>query len=180
MELKFEHSRKVTSGKDPVAVQIRDEEVYVFFRDPQQEEQDFKYVKAKTPRGVWKDLEFKGPEIASRAVYADEGPVYINSYNYAGEENWLVWFSRNIHRIAKFPGDAITSSAPYKLYYTTDTDRIFWNINDSWYMVASLRHNYLRDLLEDNHPQYLNKERHSEDEHSQVLNKVRKINILGM
>lgn len=43
-----------------------------------------------------------------------------------------------------------------KLYYATVNERAFWNIDGKWTFFASPRHSQLKELNQDNHPQYHN------------------------
>lgn len=67
------------------------------------------------------------------------------------------------------PDASTTTTSQYKLYYATDTKKIFWNIDDRWEFVATLRHSLLEELGLDDHPQYLTTKRHDTPERHSFL-----------
>lgn len=48
----------------------------------------------------------------------------------------------------------------HRIYYATDTEKMFWNIDGVWTFMATLKHSLLKELNEDHHTQYLNETRH--------------------
>ena len=58
----------------------------------------------------------------------------------------LAWLDGNTHRIAIFPSaddKLYDPNTPYRLYYATDTRKLYQNIADTWQFVATQDHTNL-------------------------------------
>ncbi len=164
MELKFEAAQKLCRGSYPNAIHASTNEIIVFFVQDGQ----LYFIKASTPLGDFNDLQFTSPE----RIAIDTDVKYLSIQDLPGVRSWLVWHSGNeFHRMATIPDDGTTfnDESPYRLYYGVDTDKLYMNISEQWYFIASLRHGLLKELDQDHHLQYLTEERHRETEVHQLL-----------
>jgi uncharacterized repeat protein (TIGR02543 family) len=57
---------------------------------------------------------------------------------------------------AQFNEKATVSTNNKKLYLATVKEKAYWNVDGKWTFFATPRHGNLKDLGDDNHPQYLN------------------------
>lgn len=61
----------------------------------------------------------------------------------------------------------------HRIYYGTDSQKLYINLGDHWEFIATLRHGLLGELNEDTHLQYFNSVRHqAPGAHSHLLRKL--------
>jgi uncharacterized repeat protein (TIGR02543 family) len=75
---------------------------------------------------------------------------------------------------ATFNEKQMVSKNNKKLYFATANEKAYWNVDGRWTFFATPRHSMMKELEQDNHPQYHNNERgdaryHTKDELNAIV-----------
>lgn len=178
MQLQFEIQDYIGNGHNPIMVHTPANEVYILYVDSKG---DLRAYLTSTPMGSWTDRTF----IDAGIVTGDKNIKYLRNTSLPAVQSVFVWKVDNMHKVAYNPNifPAYDSKSPYRLYYGIDTEKLYMNIAERWEFIGTLRHSLMQELDEDNHPQYLNVDRHDQlerhalgtvvphDDHNNLANK---------
>ena len=94
------------------------------------------------PLGDWDALTQEETDV----VGYDINVKNLSVSNIIGELVVATWLDGNTHRIAIYPSSEdklYDPNTPYRLYYATDTRKLYQNIADTWQFVATQDHTNL-------------------------------------
>lgn len=99
---------------------------------------------APTPLGDFTDLQFAAPELL------------VSGFNFNGlvvhrvqrDQYWFVFETDGDIWVAPYPDPSppYLVDDPYRLYYATDTEKLYMNINQQWQFIGSLHHTLLYNI----------------------------------
>lgn len=92
-------------------------------------------ITAEVPLGGWESLVYSDP----LAIAPDTNVEHINIFQQPDDNLWLVWETKNTHRIAVTPdtGEIYDPESMYRLYYAVDTEKLYMNISETWQFIGS-------------------------------------------
>lgn len=96
------------------------------------------------PLGQWETILFDSVE----DVIPDEKPTGIAAASIPDVFSVFVWLDEDAHRIAVTPDNSplYAPEAVHRLYWATDTRKLYQNIADTWQMIGTLKHDLLEDV----------------------------------
>lgn len=141
MQLEFEFVQSIVQGRNPIVLHGADNNVFVVYTAA---DGKMKAMLTSTPLGEWEDRIFTDGGVISGEV----NDTYLKSKSLTGIQNVFVWKSESSYRIALDPSafTAEDPTSPYRLYYGTDTEKLYMNIADSWEFIASKKHELLSNI----------------------------------
>ena len=134
MLLAFEYDEVIAQGSNATLVHEVEEGKALLFFIPEGKDTVHQTV-AEVPMGIWSGLSF-GPQ---SELAPDKNVQYIATYYLPGERIWFAWKSDNLHRHAVSIDDGARHDleSPYRLFYATDTKKLYMNIAEMWQFIAS-------------------------------------------
>lgn len=94
--------------------------------------------------GLWNTLSFND----SGTICLDTEPINMSLSSIVDVFSVFVWTDGKSHRIAVIPDNSpiYAPTAVNRLYWATDTKKMYQNIADTWQMVGTLRHELMDNI----------------------------------
>lgn len=141
MQLQFEDPILLIQGRNPQMVHLPDDTSELYYVN---DEGSLMQATLESLMGNWAVAQVT----ETQKVSEDHDITYLFVTYISREHIWFIWESDNRHRIAAVPDNMPTYVVddPYRLFYSTDTDKLFININQNWRFIASRRHELLTNI----------------------------------
>lgn len=138
-KLKIESTITIPSGDSSVVIHHPDNKVDVYSKI----NSNYSKMSGSLNLGLWDELEFDSSEVVCL-----DNATGITSSSIIDILTVFVWTDGKSHRIAAVPDNSpvYSPTSVNRLYWATDTKKMYQNIADTWQMVGTLRHELMDNV----------------------------------